>query len=817
MTNKPEIASAIANFIWAFPPNPIRHGQMRNYVIETGQKESVTIKEKVSAAMIEDHLARYEQNGRLGYLAGGRSETNVGVLDIDRKTYRDRFDEVVAKIRHVLSTNKIPFYYEVSTNGGAHIWIFTQPVMYNEMREFLRSVLAEAGEMTVEYYPAGSRGVDGKWVYMPYSGSIVDANGLGITYLVDANGDPIPVTELKSNILRVEAAFVRLWAERQRQREELRKKDPKRTKQDLHVTNIEKLKLYAEKPPKSFARHTALMAFLNLGRRAGVLHEMEEHLKSQAVYEAWISDGSRTMKGWAEEVKRWAENLYEAEEYGQEYGIPELKQQGWVIGSFVKTNEHGGMEISDMSPTEIAEQWYQSLINSKKYMLYRADLDRFYIYREGVYVEYGIESVKKELELWCVSAGMYPSEAKLSEILAKFGRLYVMYDDGEMEDESGSIADNDFINFRNGLYNWKTGEFTAHDPDIVQFTICDTNYVPEYRGGDGGVFVRDLLKVSLPDHLDGARYRKVLQKYLGYAATAETRAQVMLNLNGVAGSGKSTIMRVFTDLFSSRKYKSASAVIGFSYEELGNGHALDGLIGKRCITIGEIRAHSQRARDAMVNLKQIVGEDSLTVNPKNKKPFSHKFICKFIISSNVNIHLGEDAANDSVTRRLIIIPFQVKPQKDETLEERILDNDAEKSKALMWILDGLEDLRKDGWKFRDRLEDTQEGLKRESNSCIEFFEEMIEVVDMESGVQANALREAYNQWAIENGVQQLSSQMFKKKFAAAVQHAGWTFADRTSPGTKGLTGDVCWDKDINSKVIRGIRLKPTRLQEMLDL
>ena len=55
-----------------------------------------------------------------------------------------------------------------------------------------------------------------------------------------------------------------------------------------------------------------------------------------------------------------------------------------------------------------------------------------------------------------------------------------------------------------------------------------------------------------------------------------------------------------------------------------------------------------------------MGQDIIKVNPKFRDAYTVRLDTKLLILSNVLPRLGEDAGNDSITRRLLLIPFDVK-------------------------------------------------------------------------------------------------------------------------------------------------------------
>lgn len=815
-TQESTSGAALSSFSTVFTPNPTKYGEMTGYNKETGKKESITRdRTPVTPQLLRAHLERSGEKGRLGMLPGSATGTQVGCFDIDLKKYQERLPEVLASVQEVLKDRGIPAYYEQSTNKGAHVWVFldnevTYPIMVSALLK-LRDL---AGDSTVETYPIGGKGVSGKWLYMPYSGALADGGlGLGRTYLHDMDGQPIPVEELDKRVQRARAdAFTRLAADYEGDRQEqARAYQSKAGTADFHPLAMDTLKDMALTPPAELNRHEALAVFLNMGKRAGQLQQMQEFITSSKVFDAWVGgDGTRTEDSWEQEVSRWAEAINDTDFETHEWGIPKLKELGWQVPTLVKLKDDGHADLDKLKAGELAQLYATKLKRDGTFNIYEPALHRFYRYDSGVYVPMPDRQLETDMERWCRNHNSFPSNSKLQEAADKLGRLYLQ---GATTD---SLAESDWLAFQNGLYNVETGEFrTGHDPAVKAIIQVGVDFDPTLKDYHSR-FQREVLEVSLPDSDNGIKHRQALIEFLGYGLTNRTNIQMFLNLHGAARSGKGLIWRIVQGaLRPSVLHAQGVAEDGFSFDQLGNSSVLDSLIHKRLVNIGEITTRSTGAKSALINLKSITGEDAVTVNPKYLKSFSHRFTCKFVVMSNVDLTLGDDASNESVYERRLTIPFRrsiPKEQRKTQLDREILADPKERTAVVMLLIKGLEQVRANGWKFSNTLSENNNELKEAANPMIQFLRERAFITTAESGtppplqggeiwlpvVRPQQLVEAYNAWLTEQGhnrTTQINTTTLKAKISFALDFLGHD------------TEKVGWFRERNGVVYRGIRIQ----------
>ena len=323
-------------FLTYFKPNPARHGRFIG-IDSNGKKAADTRDgEPVTRALVEKHLQGDSRFVAIGYLPGDDTGTHSGMIDLDKDKYPEPgdLDDARQRIVEVAEGWGWKVCLETSTRGGEHIYVFTdKDVSHKAMKRALKALAESAGVSHYETYPAGDDHTS-TWHIMPYAGAAKCDKRLGGTFLSTTDGEAVPYDELDEWL---ELTPYGLLLEKAADYDDSTSATVTSEPADLAPEALEALKTAAEHPPAVFARHESLVAFLNLGERCGRRQEMAEHLKSGAVFSAWIKDGSRDSKDWSDEVNRWIK----AKTTKNKRGIAYLLGQGFVIPDLPKNKNEG--------------------------------------------------------------------------------------------------------------------------------------------------------------------------------------------------------------------------------------------------------------------------------------------------------------------------------------------------------------------------------------------------------------------------------------------------------------------------------------------
>jgi len=178
--------------------------------------------------------------------------------------------------------------------------------------------------------------------------------------------------------------------------------------------------------------------------------------------------------------------------------------------------------------------------------------------------------------------------------------------------------------------------------------------------------------------------------------------------------------------------------------------ALVNALNKRLIYISEANRHA-----SLLGFKKITGQDKVFINPKYKTPYEVRLNTKIIISANVYIHTGDDAGNDSIDRRIAILPFVAdkgKLKRDPKLDEKFTTPE-ELSGVLNWCLAGWMRVKDNGDAFTYGGDNAyRKEMLTESNPVILYLEENYDQADQwEGSIRSLVLYKDWRYWAEGDG------------------------------------------------------------------
>lgn len=202
-----------------------------------------------------------------------------------------------------------------------------------------------------------------------------------------------------------------------------------------------------------------------------------------------------------------------------------------------------------------------------------------------------------------------------------------------------------WINFQNGFYDPVTRQMIPHNPAYRATVQIPHNYDPDAQ--TEGQALEDWLRFAIPDGDD----REMLLEYAGLCLTRDVRQQKFLILQGVGGSGKSTLIRLIERMIGSEN------IANISLSELTQRFAAYGLMGKLLNSCADLEVAA--LEDTSV-LKKLLGEDSLRVEPKGKDAISIRSMARLIFSTNELPTVKSERSN-GFYRRLQVLEMNRQP------------------------------------------------------------------------------------------------------------------------------------------------------------
>ena len=370
----------------------------------------------------------------------------------------------------------------------------------------------------------------------------------------------------------------------------------------------------------------------------------------------------------------------------------------------------------------------------KEAVFYAAE--QHYIYSGGFYRE------MNEMEAQSMVQGkMIPSETKMSQITdaEHQWRLHIQKDVRELNS-------NPFIiNVKNGLYNVLEDVLIPHTPDCYSTVQLAVSYD---ENADCPQF-KKFLKESMGGDMEQVA---LIQEMLGYFLIPVNQAQKCFVIVGAAGAGKSVLLRVLNDILLGKQNVS-----NVSWQALNERFKTAELFGKLANIFADLPTKNI---DDNGIFKALVGEDYLTVEKKNRNPFSFQCTARLLFSCN-SIPKNYGDRSEGFYRRLIIMRFNHTVPKEKRDPNLIDKFRTEANGIFRFALEGLKRLLANEYNFSEtelnRAELQQ--YREDSDSVLSFVKDYCVLGD-EYSVGSTELFNGYKAYCEECGLKPYSHRMF---------------------------------------------------------
>jgi P4 family phage/plasmid primase-like protien len=174
-----------------------------------------------------------------------------------------------------------------------------------------------------------------------------------------------------------------------------------------------------------------------------------------------------------------------------------------------------------------------------------------------------------------------------------------------------------YINFRNGLLDWRTGELLSHDPKVLSTTQLGTEWNPDAKCPAVDKF---LAAVVAPDVVE------TMWEVIGYLMYSGNPLHKAFLLLGPGGNGKSTFIHMIQALLNPA---NCSAVTLNDLND--NRFAASELLGKLANLAGDIEGTFQKET---ARFKAVTAGDRIPGERKNANRFMFTPWCSFVFSAN---------------------------------------------------------------------------------------------------------------------------------------------------------------------------------------
>lgn len=326
----------------------------------------------------------------------------------------------------------------------------------------------------------------------------------------------------------------------------------------------------------------------------------------------------------------------------------------------------------------------------------------------------------------------------------------------------------------NGLVDVTTQEIRPNTPDYFGTVGIPIEYDPAV--GEPVEWLK-FLRSIWDQHEDGTDAPEIqtLQEWFGYVLSGRLDLQKMLLVVGPPRSGKGTVARVLTELIGHAN-TAAPTLAG-----MATNFGLQPVIGKSLAIVGDARLQSSGQEAVVERLLSISGQDSITVDRKNREAWTGTIAARLMILSNELPKFGD--ASGAVASRFVILTLEKSflGVEDIHLQDRLM---AELPAILKWALDGLRRLGE-----KKRLTEppaSAEAVQELADlvSPIAAFLRDVCDIDPDASVSFQGLYEQYREWSSENGRGVSSSARFSADMRTRVPGLQTDYRPRDDAGRR---------------------------------
>lgn len=382
---------------------------------------------------------------------------------------------------------------------------------------------------------------------------------------------------------------------------------------------------------------------------------------------------------------------------------------------------------------------------------------------EAMDVMQEIGSVKRdENGLWWYDAGRWRPDG-VDEIHRRVHRIlgdaYKKRHSTELVDilkrrapERPMKLDTRYVNVRNGLLDWCTGELHPHDPDIAVGPQIPVDWNPD---ATCPTFDRFASEVFPDDALD------LVDEVMGYALYPAYPIHKVLALYGTGRNGKGTFIRLLTSLVGQ---ENASAVSPQQLDERWF-HVIQ-LRGKLLNTAGDVSANTFRKAEVF---KKVTGGDAVTEGARRQDPVTFTSFALHVVAYN-ELPRSNDASEGFMSRWLVMPMeryFGGKP--DPYLAEKL---EADLPGILVRAVTGLRRLLVRGW-FEEppSVKAATDMFRQHADPVTSFLTEQTR--DAPGGFLARPrMHDVYKAWCSYHGVAPLAPGKFHARVEAITSRSG---------------------------------------------
>ncbi|MEA5135380.1 MAG: phage/plasmid primase, P4 family [Candidatus Fimivivens sp.] len=316
--------------------------------------------------------------------------------------------------------------------------------------------------------------------------------------------------------------------------------------------------------------------------------------------------------------------------------------------------------------------------------------------------------------------------------------------------DNAAVADANLIAFRNGIYDIVRDEFKPHTAEHIILNRIDWDYNPKAKSE---IVDNVLDTVSCKD----PQIRGLLEEVVGYCFYRRNELGKSFVLTGEKDNGKSTFLDMIKTMLGD---KNITALDLAEVNERFSTAELHGKLANIGDDIGDEFIPNTGVFKKLVTGERLKGER------KGQDPFFFQSYAKLLFSANNIPRLGRGKDSAAIAKRLIIIPFDARIDRNSPDFKPYIKYDLHKPEAMEYlILLGLVGLKRVLYnnKFSEssKVQGALNEYEETNNPILGFFNSMdvAEILNQPT----NEVYKRYQEFCIRDNLQPLSNIEFSRQ------------------------------------------------------
>ena len=301
----------------------------------------------------------------------------------------------------------------------------------------------------------------------------------------------------------------------------------------------------------------------------------------------------------------------------------------------------------------------------------------------------------------------------------------------------------DYINFKNGLYNVKTKCLESHSKDIICSIQLNATYVE--NAPEPKVWLEFISRLGNYD----TELIAILQEWVGLTLSnvlGYRPKKCLALVSKVGNTGKTQFNNLLCDILGN------SNICSTPIQKFDKAFGLGSIYGAKAILIDDQTATT--VEDSS-NFKQITSGGKIDCEIKGKQSFPYTFKGTLSFGCNDLPYFRGDKGNHLFERIIIIACEKVLDEHErisDIKEQMLLEVDG----IIQWALKGLHRLLDKGYMFTQSVasDEAMKEYRGMNDSLYRFVTENYTVTKRDKDrVSKSDLEQAYHKWCIENDIE----------------------------------------------------------------